>query len=380
MCDCFFFLQSCLEVEFFYFGLTFCHLKTRISDTVLSRIPFSIFRQDISEEIGKVIQQDIRKLNSNLVGGKKGFKLNGSFVKLDDKNIYVYEHSEHATCSSTTLSQLSGCVRVDRCEDDLVNCTCSAHASLLPFFVGNKAVLSQYKAHISNTGIQSEVTKLEKIIRGEESSEGTPYVTPISSFAFNWQENDWTKRLVPCIQKLFPDRTVTFTATMGLSWTTDLLKVCLKIGDIATKRQFLFCGSPDVVITKNRMVSLGDATQLELEESSGEEGLVENSRQPNPMQGISDSAFPEKLGEVFSGLYILLVSKILRKIGKRRDVLREFKVKGLLLSKVYGGIHCILSVHLKDGASDLNFKVIGYNVLLEPSSLCTLLHNIIRPF
>ena len=42
-------------------------------------------------------------------------------------------------------------------------------------------------------------------------------------------------------------------------------------------------------------------------------------------------------------------------------------MKGLLLSKVYGGIHCILSVHLKDGASDLNFKVIGYNVLLEPS-------------
>ncbi len=106
-----------MEVEFFYFGLTFYHLKTRISDTVLSRIPFSIFRQDISEEIGKVIQQDIRKLNSNLVGGKKGFKLNGSFVKLDDKNIYVYEHSEHATCSSTTLSQLSGCVHVDRCEE-----------------------------------------------------------------------------------------------------------------------------------------------------------------------------------------------------------------------------------------------------------------------
>ncbi len=35
----------------------------------------------------------------------------------------------------------------------------------------------------------------------------------------------------------------------------------------------------DVLITKNRMVSSGDATQL-LEESSGEEGLVENSRQP----------------------------------------------------------------------------------------------------
>ena len=122
------------------------------------------------------------------------------------------------------------------------------------------------------------------------------------------------------------------------------------------------------MIGKKKIVSTGDATQL----SSDEEELVENSRQPHPMQGVDTSAFPEKLGEVFSGLYILLVSKILRNIDKRKDVHREFKVEGLLVSKEYGGIHCILSVHLKDGASDLHFKVTAYNKILEPSSLRTL--------
>ena len=105
---------------------------------------------------------------------------------------------------------------------------------------------------------------------------------------------------------------------------------------------------------------------------------MENSRQPNPMQGVHSFAFPEKLGEVFAGLYILLVSKILRNIGKQKDVFKEFKVQGVLVSKECGGIHCILSVQLKKNVSSgLHFNATASCVILEPSNLCTLLHNLI---
>ena len=86
-----------VKVEFFYFGLRFYRLKTTIREMFLKRISFSIFEEDINAEMGKVIQEDVRVLNAYLVGGKNGYKANGSFVKLDDKDIYVYHHSEHAT-------------------------------------------------------------------------------------------------------------------------------------------------------------------------------------------------------------------------------------------------------------------------------------------
>ena len=47
--------------------------------------------------------------------------------------------------------------------------------------------------------------------------------------------------------------------------------------------------------------------------SSGEDSVLENSFQRNPIHGFSDSALPEKVGELFAGLHILLVAKILRK-------------------------------------------------------------------
>ena len=93
------------------------------------------------------------------------------------------------------------------------------------------------------------------------------------------------------------------------------------------------------------------------------------------MRGAYSGAFPEKVGEVFAGLYILLVSKILRTRTKQKEVLREFKVQGLLVDKVCGGLLCSFSVQLKTGAAALKFDVTkAFDGLLQPSSLCALLH------
>lgn len=373
-----FLLQPCLEVDFFYFGLRFCHLKVKTAET-RKRIRFNKFTELVPQgsEMERNIQQDVGELNANEVGGKNGYVAGGDFVKLGDKNVYVYQHIQSAQCSRTTLSQLEGYVGVvqEQVRGGVDSCACSSHFILWPFFVGNQTVLNKYKAipH-RNPNIQSEIDKLERIIQGEESKE-TPYFTP-SSYAFNWQENDWTMRLVPGIRQLFPSKEVTFTANLGPSWSTGLFN-CLRVQDIAIKDLFLFRGSPDIVIGKKTAVN---AAQLRESSSSEEEELVENSRQPTPMQGKDEAGFPERLGEVFACLHILLVSKILRNIGKQKAILREFKVRGMLLSKVFGGIQCVLRVQLKKNeSSDLLFQLTAYNDLLEPSSLCTLLHNLIDP-
>ena len=90
--DCVF-LQPCLDAEFFYFGLRFCHIKTTIG-VLTKTFTLSSFC-DIDKgcrQIQKVIQDDVRDMNNNAVGGKTVYKANGIFMKLDqlvEKHIFI---------------------------------------------------------------------------------------------------------------------------------------------------------------------------------------------------------------------------------------------------------------------------------------------------
>jgi len=65
------------------------------------------------------------------------------------------------------------------------------------------------------------------------------------------------------------------------------------------------------------------------------------------IKGVTDSALPEKLGELIASLHFILVSKMLRKITKGKTIHRTFTVKGLLLDKVCGTMQCSLSIQMK---------------------------------
>ena len=59
--------------------------------------------------------------------------------------------------------------------------------------------------------------------------------------------------------------------------------------------------------------------------TSGDE-LVENSMQRNPLQGAYTGSLPEKVGEVFGGLHMLLIWKTLR---KNKCIREKYEVKGV---------------------------------------------------
>ena len=169
---------------------------------------------------------------------------------------------------------------------------------------------------------------------------------------------------------------------MGLTWYEELLQNTLTVGTIAVAEHFLFRGCPDILIGKNSAATLGSTSheeeeEEEEEESDTEDALVENSYQRNPMRGRDPNSLPEKVGEVFAGLYILLVGKIMRNLAKGKNVCRCFAVQGLLVDKVCGAVQCRLSVQVKEGAAALNFSIA--NTLtgwLEPCYLCTLVHKL----
>ena len=64
---------------------------------------------------------------------------------------------------------------------------------------------------------------LKKIQTGEWFANGTGFECPVGT-SNNWSENDWTKRLVRGIEKIYPQVKVTFSANMGTTFEAKLLR------------------------------------------------------------------------------------------------------------------------------------------------------------
>ena len=150
----------------------------------------------------------------------------------------------------------------------------------------------------------------------------------------------------------------------------------LKVGSFIDQECFIFRGLPDIIVCKNTIVisataSVGD----DCTDSSDEEATVENSWQKPPLKGCDSFSPAEKLGELVSGLHILLVAKIMRKVHKKKCFQRKFQVKGLMLDKAIQTVMCTLSVDLTHSGAPLYIKLRDYmgSGTLDSKSLCYLI-------
>ena len=146
---------------------------------------------------------------------------------------------------------------------------------------------------------------------------------------------------------LFPHLQVTFSAGFGREFQNKMLKqLCVSIVPSAC---FLFQGAPDILI--HHSYTLVNSSNIDLDSSTSEDEAVENCHQRPPLKANDGVGLPEKTGEIFAALYILLVSKILRKIIKGKNIERKSEVKGLLVDKILSGVECSLSVEMRKGAA-----------------------------
>ncbi len=217
-------------------------------------------------------------------------------------SVYVYQHANHATCSGTKLSQLDKCqFSSNFVQSGILKCTTEDHYALIPFFVGNDAVLMQYEDLKRKDDSLFKTGEVEELVRLFVKV-NTPYIAP-PSLPNNWDENEWTQRLAPGIQRLFPNMKVIYTAEMALQWHNMLVQWHLK-AELACETHFLFAGSPDILINRITAVSLHGASQVDVDSSvdssdSDEDILVENSRQPHSIQAQvkTNLVLPRKLAK-----------------------------------------------------------------------------------
>lgn len=151
---------------------------------------------------------------------------------------------------------------------------------------------------------------------------------------------------------------------------------------------FIFRGFTDILLKKKSVV-FGEAAavaddipnlQPSNSESSGDEdAIVENSWQRNPLKGAGVIDPPEKLGEMLAGLYILLVSKILRRIKKGKNIHLQFQTKGVLLDKAATNLLCTMSLDFQQSVSDPKIHITDYmGAPLTPQSLCYLIQAVLN--
>lgn len=113
-------------------------------------------------------------------------------------------------------------------------------------------------------------------------------------------------------------------------------------------------------------------------EPTDEEMAIENAHQRPPLKTDFGLTEPEKVGELFAALYVLLVSKVLRTVKKRKELKKHYNVKGLFIDKMCGIVRCNLEVDIQEGHNQLKFHVTDcLRGVLNSDILCYHLHQIL---
>ena len=83
----------------------------------------------------------------------------------------------------------------------------------------------------ASDNLKQDFEDLREIVASEEAPpRGSTFECP-DGRCFDWEENDWTKRLVHGLQKLIPNARVVYSAELGRRWATDIF-MALKVSNI----------------------------------------------------------------------------------------------------------------------------------------------------
>ena len=166
-----------------------------------------------------------------------------------------------------------------------------------------------------------------------------------------------------------------YSAEMRLNFSKSLIEKTLHL-PIYCASFYLFRGAPDIIIKKEIVIVNSAGSDSTSDCDSSDEMAVDTNQRP-PLKTGEGRLEPEKLGELLAGLYILLVSKVLRRIVKEENIDKQYEVKGLLIDKVCGAVRCNLCMNIQGGFGKLYYYVTDCNRgMLSSDILCNHLQKL----
>lgn len=275
------------------------------------------------------------------------------FIKKCELPIFIYYFTHHMAPNKVKFSSFEN-LHYNAEKITLEEHTCSECIFFTPFLEDNDNSAAKF--------VKANLDPQELWSADELKQQGPGY---------DWNENSWTKRLTFSLKRVLPNYDIAYTAEKGMDFhchiVSDVLNLPYKFG------LFLFFqGAPDIVISKNLAVTL-NANSAE----SSDEDIIENCFQHTDLKSSEDGIYPEKLGQLFGYLHMLLAAKIMRRLViKEKSLDKSLKVKGILLDKMCGGIEC--AVTFTSLNEPLKWDICDYTTAtLTASSICMHIKNIV---
>lgn len=397
-----------------YFGLKFYRAKLTtkkrllgVTKKILLTCPPSWLDRNQFQIIVKAIESDIYLLNQYgiKITTKGQWLPNGSFHQIHDY-VWIYEHTTHATPSSTDYSQISSFFSVSVGEEDIRLCLDSSHHhfKLNSFFysnrtlsgVVNKILSCSPDTSIDKVALQQYKDSFESCKENTKDDEG-PFAFKYNFWdcTFDIDENTWMKRLVGALKEYLPDlrQNISFTANKGPEFKSSL-EYYSSVRNIHSHSNISpFQGSPDILIHHSVPVQVAgeDESPMANENDMGvsspsmtDSGYLafEVTKQQNKCNVKYDS-MPEKVGELLGNMWWIAVSCILKRQIVKGKTVDETSVKGLFVDKSHGTIELIATFCI-NGFEDevpvqhrLHIDGPAGSGVLSPESLCSSLLKIL---
>ena len=159
-------------------------------------------------------------------------------------NSYVYLHNFHVAFSSIKYPESYNLWKPSTWAEVATECTKYMSHHWSKPFLDNRNLKNYLTTKLQGTTNDSEVALLESyLVHLEEGS-----FPQVDDAVFNWNINEWTERLVPCLKHVLPDYKVTFTANQGSKFTFLHFRSS-RFSSVVNS--CIFQGAPDITIKKN---------------------------------------------------------------------------------------------------------------------------------
>lgn len=304
------------------------------------------------DDLKRAISKDVCSLR--LAGFKKSsWSVAGKFRQVSGQKILLYEHRSHVPCSSIKLSKLP--FTFTKMPVTVLECTEQDHNHdvFLPFFCDNLGLLLKYTQLLQATTtsttnrqiIQTRMQELNNFMNGGATTNqrfhtgGHP-----NRKGAEMRENDWTKRLVLAMQ----DHGLKARYTAEESFGAILAGVFTTVDQYLPKCFPLHGTIGDAVFASTSVVTDEDS-----------EFIFENGKKSEEL-----GAYPDKLGELFGGMQLLLTIMLIKNLVGNKTMGSSIKVNGLYVNKWLGSIKCSLTMPIITAASDaraVELKIDDYN-------------------
>ncbi len=273
-----------------------------------------------SHALRKAIDQDIASLRkANFV---TKWSVTGQFVKVEDSQIWVYQHLGHVAASNVFLKNIRACINIVYDPPVARLCRGEQHYLLETFFCDNKALRFAWEDH---PDMLVELDRApEYTISGMFATRGTA-----KQSGLEFSENIWTERLVGSLQRHLPNHHVQCTANDAQNFRNVQARYSLLGNSFEIISCYIFRGCTDAKINEIPVELAGlqddpDPDPL----SSEDDSKIEVGREADPF-----CEYPPKLGQLVAAIQISNVQKCARMFMKGKAIKEEVKSSGMYINK-----------------------------------------------